>query len=233
MIKTEEMISVGWCDNGMVNGDFADGLLSVSLLAPHLGFPIMRTIRVHGNQIGRQRQKLLDFWYNELKTDWLFWIDSDIVLTPEIWKTLCSVADKEKYPLLTGVYFIAKEKEGSLPVIMPCIFSDVDQGFVKHCHPLPSNEIIKVDSAGMGLVMMHRDIVTKLKEKHGQDSYLFEEIKLEKDQFIGEDISFFRKCKEANIDLYAHTGIIAKHIKHFPFDKDYYNLFWGIGFEEE
>ena len=228
MIKPEEQITVGWCDNGLVSGDFTDGIVSISLIGPSLGFPIMKSLRVQGIQIARQRQKLIDFWYDELKTEWLFWLDSDIVLTPEIWKTMCSTADKEKYPLLTGIYFIAKEKDGSLPVILPCIFNDYNEYEVQHHHPLPENKILKVDSAGMGLVLMNRDVVTKLKEKYGKDNFLFEEKSSTHEKFVGEDIAFFRKCKDIGIDLYAHTGVIDKHIKSVAWDLDYYKLYWGM-----
>ncbi len=221
-----ESITIGWCDNGMVTGEFTDGLLSIGLVAPSLGFPILNTVRVNGNQIARQRQKMLDFWYNELETEWLFCVDSDIVLTPEIWTTMCSTADKEKYPMLTGIYFISKEKVGSLPVPLPCIFNDADDFYVSHIHPLPENQIIKIDCAGMGLVVMHRDVVKKLKEEYGDENFLFEESSAGNDNFVGEDIAFFRKCKKVGISLYAHTGVISKHVKQMSWDMDYYKLFW-------
>jgi hypothetical protein len=226
-MQNGETITVGWCDGGTTDGSFTEGLTSVILTAPFTNFPISSCIRVHGNQIARQRQSLMDNWYDKIKTDWLFWVDSDIFLTKDIWEKICSTADKEKKPMVSGVYFIAKETDGSLPVIMPCIFDDVDDFFVKHHHPLPENEVLKVDCAGMGLVIMHRDVVTKLRENYGEDAFMFAENNLTGEDFMGEDISFFRKCKKINIPLYANTGAIAKHIKRVPWDLDYYKLYWN------
>ena len=200
--------------------------MSVALSGAMNNFPILSCVRVQGNQIARQRQTLIDHWYNNLKTDWLFCIDSDIVLTLDIWKKICNAADKDVRPIVSGIYFIAKEDYGSLPVILPCIFDDVDEYLVKYHHPLPIDQILKVDCAGMGLIIIHRDVITMLRKEYGEDAPLFGENNMVGDKFIGEDIAFFRKCKKTNIPLYAHTGAIAKHIKRVAWDMDYYGLFW-------
>lgn len=228
MIKENETVSIGWCDNGTTDGKFTEGLLSVVLAGSGLGMPISTTIRVQGNQIARQRQHLLDHWYDNAKTDWLLWVDSDVVINPDIWKLLHNTADKETHPMVSGIYFISKSTNGSLPVPMPVIFDDVDEFTVRYHHPLPVNEVLKIDMAGMGLVLMHRDVVTKLREKYGTDISFFAENDQKNDKFVGEDISFFRKCKAIGIPLYAHTGAIAKHMKTMVWDYDFYSLYWSM-----
>jgi hypothetical protein len=227
MINKKEKICIAWCDNGTTEGKFTEGLLSVVLSEKLNKFPIDSFVRVQGNQIGRQRQVLIDHWYDDIKSDWLFWIDSDIVLTLDIWEKICTAADKNTHPMISGVYFIAKEEYGSLPVILPCIFDDIDEFSVKYHHPLPANQILKVDCAGMGLTIMHRSVITRLREEYGTEESLFSENNMVGDKFIGEDISFFRKCKKINIPLHAHTGAIAKHIKKMSWDLDYYGLLWN------
>jgi len=90
------------------------------------------------------------------------------------------------------------------------------------------NEVLKIDMAGMGLVIMHRSVVTKLREKYGTEVSFFAENDQKNDKFVGEDISFFRKCKALEIPLYAHTGAIAKHMKTTTWDYDYYSLYWSM-----
>lgn len=226
MIRPNETVAIGWCDNGTTDGKFTEGLMTVVLGGPSMGFPISKTVRVQGNQIARQRQTLLDYWYDNLETDWLVWVDSDIVLTQEIWHKLCTTVDKDTHPMVSGVYFIAKSEDGSLPVVLPCIFDDIDEHTIKYHHPLPVEQVIKVDCAGMGLIIMHRNVVTKLREKHGKESSFFGENNMLGDKFIGEDISFFRKCKAADIPLYSHTGAIARHMKRTTWDIDLYKLYW-------
>jgi hypothetical protein len=227
MIKKEETVSIGWCDNGTTDGKFTEGLLSITLSGFTNGMPIASSIRVQGNQIARQRQSLLDYWYDNIKTDWLLWVDSDIILTQDIWKLLYETADRDTRPMVSGVYFISKETDNNLPVLMPVIFDDIDEHTVKYHHPLPQNQILKIDMAGMGLVVMHRDVVTKLREEYGNDISFFAENTGKNDKFVGEDISFFRKCKAIKIPLYAHTGAIARHMKTTIWDMNLYALYWN------
>jgi hypothetical protein len=79
----------------------------------------------------------------------------------------------------------------------------------------------------MGLTVMHRDVVTKLRKEYGKENSFFAENNMVGDKFIGEDIAFFRKCKNIDIPLYAHTGAIAKHLKRVAWDLDYYKLYWN------
>ena len=230
--SSKETVALAWCDGGLVDGRFMDGLLLAIMNAPKLGMRIVNKIRVNGNQIGRQRQVLFDNWADVTKTDWLLWIDSDIVVTPDSLKLLWDSADKVFRPVVSGTYFVSKENEKSLMQPFPALFKE---GSNKHelqiIHPLPQNELIKVDSAGFGFLLMHKSIVPKLREVSPNYSLFAEEEGIG-DKYISEDIVFFRKLKSAGIDLYAHTGAVVQHMKRFSFDINYYNLYWN-GLQKE
>jgi GT2 family glycosyltransferase len=219
----KELITLGWCDPGNVDGKFAEGILATVLQNKDR---IANMIRANGNQIGRQREVLIDGWLENGSTDWLLWIDSDIVLNSDILNKLISIADKKDKPVVTGVYFISKQNEQTMMMPMPCIFMDGDQpNEMYYIHPLPDNEVMKIDIAGMGLVMMHRDAIKKLK-KQLNNGPLFAEIADVGNKFVSEDVVFFRHLKKAGIPVYAHTGARAQHIKRFSFDENYYNVYW-------
>jgi GT2 family glycosyltransferase len=223
VMNKNELITIGWCDPGTVDGKFAEGVMATALQNKD---KIVNMIRANGNQIGRQREVLIDGWYKNGNTDWLLWVDSDIVLTSDILNKLISIADKKEKPVVTGVYFISKENEQTMMMPMPCIFMDGEKANeMYYVHPLPENEVIKIDIAGMGLVMMHRDVVTKLK-KELNEGPLFAEVADVGDKFISEDVVFFRHLKNAGIPVYAHTGARAQHIKRFSFDENFYSVYW-------
>ena len=230
--SSKETVALAWCDGGMVDGRFMDGLLLATMNAPKIGMNIVNKIRVNGNQIGRQRQVLFDNWADVTKTDWLLWIDSDIVVTPDSLKLVWDSADKVSRPVVSGTYFVSKENERSLMQPFPALFKE---GSNKHelqiIHPLPKNELIKVDSAGFGFLLMHKSIVPKLREVSPNYS-LFAEEEGVGDKYISEDIVFFRKLKATGIDLYAHTGAVVQHMKRFSLDINYYNLYWN-GLQKE
>jgi hypothetical protein len=228
MIQPKETVAIGWCDNGMVDGKFTEGLMSAVITGAANKMPITTSMRVQGNQIGRQRQVLWDYWADNLKSDWLLWVDSDIVLTPEVMQKLWATADKHHRPVVSGVYFISKENEGTLMRPFPVLFNDVSEFQVQYVHPLPQNEVIKCDSAGFGLVLMHKSIIPTMREKFPNQSMFMETAGSSDDQFIGEDIIFFRKMKAAGIQLHAHTGALVKHMKRFSLDYDYYGMYWTM-----
>ena len=110
---------VCWCDNGTTDGKFTEGLMYTTLAA---GSPIKSAMRVQGNQIGRQRQNALDYWYDHTDFPWILWVDSDIVLTPEVLAKVWAEADPTTKPVVTGTYFVSKENEQSLMTPYPALF---------------------------------------------------------------------------------------------------------------
>jgi hypothetical protein len=74
---------------------------------------------------------------------------------------------------------------------------------------------------------MHKSVIKALHAKHGESDFLFAENNASGEQFIGEDIAFFRKVKSAGVPVYANTSALVKHMKRFSFDDNYYNLYWA------
>ena len=222
----QETVAIVWCDNGNVDGKFMHGVTDVILRS---GVQFSVTMRSQGNQIARQRQTVADYWYDKTDHEWLLWVDSDVVITPETFKLLWDNRDAKERPILTGVYFTTDNPEEPLMVPMPTIFKFVDNqdgGFgLERIHPLPENKLIKVDAAGMGYVLMHRSVIERIR-KELPDAQLFMEMG-RGTKFIGEDIYFFALCDKVGIPLYCHTGALAPHMKRFSFDEHYYKAFFG------
>ena len=222
--KANDRIMLCWCDGGSVDGKFAEGIV-YNLITQSI--PIASAMRVQGNQIGRQRQNALEFWYDKTDFDWILWIDSDIEVTKEALQTVWNAVDKDERPVVTGTYFISKENERSLMAPYPAVFNWVEGEDYKiaYVHPLPKDALIRVGSAGFGFVLMHRNAVTQMRKVHGAITY-FNETGVG-EQFVSEDINFFRLMGKAGVPLYTHTGATVKHMKRFALDIEYYKFFWN------
>jgi hypothetical protein len=230
--SSKETVALAWCDGGLVDGKFMEGMLLTMMNAPKIGMNIVSEIRVNGNQIGRQRQVLFDIWADDIKTDWILWVDSDIVLTPDSLKLIWNAADKISKPVVSGTYFVSKENERSLMQPFPALFKEgINKNELQIIHPLPQNQLIKVDSAGFGFLLMHKSIISKMR-KISPEYSLFAEEEGRGARYISEDIVFFTKLKEAGVELYAHTGAVVQHMKRFSLDVNYYNLYWN-GLQKE
>ena len=227
----QETVSIVWCDNGMVDGKFMQGITDVMLKS---GVTFSSTLRSQGNQIARQRQTVIDYWYEKSKSEWLLWVDSDVVISPETFRLLWDNKDAKERPLVSGVYFTTDNPEEPLMIPMPTVFNFTNKGDgtfgLSRVHPLPENQMIKADAAGFGFILMHRSIIKKVKAV-APDGQMFMEMG-RGTKFIGEDIFFFALCDKAEVPLYCHTGALAPHMKRFSFDEHYYNAFFGKPKEE-
>ena len=222
-----ETITFGLCDPGTIDANFMDGIFELVFWAKKNQINIDGRIRVNGNQIARQRQVVFDTWADGAKTDWLLWIDSDIVLTPEAFKLIWDVADKDTKPVVSGVYFISQDNEQSLMRPYPAIFKKGKSKYeLDLIHPLPKNEIMKIDAAGFGFLLMHKSIVPKIRKINPDYSVFAEEQGLG-EKFVSEDIAFFRNLAKTGTEVYSHTGAVVKHIKRFAYDYNYYSLYWS------
>jgi hypothetical protein len=218
-------LAIAWCDNGMVDGKFMQGVTDVMI---HSGVEVVTTLRSQGNQIARQRDKVINYWYEGNKADWILWVDSDVVISVDTFKLLWDNKDVTDRPILTGVYFTTDQPEESLMTPMPTLFNFVESNGnvgITRVHPLPKNKLMQVGAAGMGYVLMHRSVVDRIRALL-PDVPLFADIGHGKD-FMGEDIYFFALCDKADIPVYAHTGATVPHMKRFSFDEHYYDAFVG------
>lgn len=221
----EETLTIAWCDNGMVDGKFMQGVTDVML---HSGVKVATTLRSQGNQIGRQREIIVKAWYEQNKSDWILWVDSDVVISPDTFRKLWDKRDAVEKPLLTGVYFTTDTPEEPLMVPSPTVFEFVVNGNevgIKRLHPLPRDKFIQVGAAGMGFVLMHRSVITRILEVK-PNTPIFTEVGVNK-SFMGEDIFFFALCNEAEIPVWCDTSALVPHMKRFSFDVNYYDAFVG------
>jgi hypothetical protein len=229
---SKDSIALAWCDNGMVDGKFMQGVADVMLKS---GVKFDTSLRSGGNQIARQRQSLFDYWADKTTYEWILWIDSDVVISPEKFKLLWDNRDATERPLVTGVYFTTDNPEEPLMIPMPTVFSFTNKGDgtfgLARVHPLPKNQLIKVDAAGFGFLLMHRSVINKVRAVAPEGQVFMEMGRGTK--FIGEDIFFFALCDKAEVPIYCHTGATAPHMKRFSFDEHYYNAFFGAAQEEE
>jgi hypothetical protein len=221
----EETLTIAWCDNGMVDGKFMQGVTDVML---HSGVKVVTTLRSQGNQIGRQRETIVKAWYEQNKSDWILWVDSDVVISPETFLKLWDKRDAVDKPLLTGVYFTTDTPEEPLMVPSPTVFEFVVNGNeigIKRLHPLPKEKFLQVGAAGMGFVLMHRSVITRILEVK-PNTPIFTEVGVNK-SFMGEDIFFFALCNEAEVPVWCDTSALVPHMKRFSFDVNYYDAFVG------
>jgi hypothetical protein len=74
-----EQVTVGWIDNGTVDGSFAG---AITELLTSRQIPITSTFQFRGMNSGFDRQKFIDIWLKEFTEEWLLILDSNVVAYP-------------------------------------------------------------------------------------------------------------------------------------------------------
>jgi hypothetical protein len=214
-MEDNEKIAVGFAASGSVYADFAK---SVMQLLIHCPGKIKDVISSNGPYIVENRNRVVEEF---LKTemDWLLFFDTDIVTTIKDFNTLVKAADKEKYPVIGGKYFLPLG--GMIRVSGQHLVPDSklrDPGsWIENWQP---NEILdNLHSMGMGYVLIHRTVFEKIAEintKTPHPWFLVEYRPKPWRGWISEDIWFYEEVRKAGFNIALHTGVTSTHLGKLP-----------------
>jgi hypothetical protein len=193
-----ETISIIWIDGGTVSSLFVENLLETVLYSYGTENPVKTWVHCTGPQIHVNRENSIKTWEKE-KTDWLLFVDSDVLLTKDVFDCMRHSANYQTRPVMCGIY-IQTDMTPSIDVINPVT--------------LGKDEVVPILNSGFGLVLVHKSVIEKLRKKH-VSSPIFD-VSYQNGDWVGEDTSFFRKCQDLNIPLFANTKAVAGHVKAVP-----------------
>lgn len=156
-------------------------------------FPKIHDRLIHNRNI--LRQKALDEGY-----DYFLNIDQDVIPPKDIIQRML----KHRKKIVTGIYFNPWSKDGKTKLIatiwrnhptkegkMVAIKDEIIQG----------DNIIKIDSCGSGCLLIHKDVLQKIKFRY--------------DLNFGrgvDDVFFCLDAKKEGFQIYADTSIKCKHL---------------------
>jgi len=146
--------------------------------------------------------------------DYVLFVDSDMILPENILDSLINM----KKDISSALYFIR------LPPYKP-LAKIIKDGLFYNLDAVPLNQIIEVDSVGMGCVLIKREVFEKLIEK---DKKIFDtkEINVkDKTQLLSEDTFFCSKARELGFKIFLNTGLICKHEGKSFIDENLYNFY--------
>lgn len=213
-MKSQDKVAIGWLDPGQVDGMFA---LSVMNVYGERRSRIEGLLRVRaGGLLSRGRNELVAQFLEHTDSQWLLMLDADEQLGLDVFdKLIATVHDKER-PIVAGLYFGAWP--GDLyPTAMPLIFRRVaDSTRFLPVTDYPADEVIEIDSAGTGCLMVHRSVFEAFQSQatphEGKTWCWFRDMPVNGDWF-SEDHYFCARAQELGYRLHAHTGAVLPHHK--------------------
>ncbi len=146
--------------------------------------------------------------------DYIFWLDSDMVIKPDTLVRMMDTLQKNDYDILSGLYF------RRVPPYSPVLFKKLEMDGASCIHEefdtLP-DEIFEVAGCGFGCVLMRTDVFLDVQSKHGA---MFAPIGSN-----GEDVSFCMRARECGFKIYCDPSVICGHVGYSVVDDQFFKVF--------
>ena len=143
--------------------------------------------------------------------DYMLWIDQDMVFEENDFKRLVESAVANPNDIVAG-YYVSKH---AAPKAVA--FLKTGQGF-EPLKAVPENQLIQVDSTGMGFMIVPTSALHSMVREHGLESV----VNLKDRQTgieMGEDFLFCTLAKRKGHDVLLHTGIALGHAGAIAFPR--------------
>lgn len=159
------------------------------------------------NQIVRQARIL--------KADWILQLDTDQSFEPELLRILMSTADKDKSPIIAGLYTnIGNISNDGKFEIVDCIYGEAPNGQYR-CLSIPNKlQPFEIDAAGSGVLLTHISVFDKIESPwFWLGEFVNEDGSV---QLMNEDIQFCRMAKQAGYKIFCNPMASVVHWKTIP-----------------
>ena len=146
--------------------------------------------------------------------DYVLWLDSDMIFSPDTFKRLLKHMDK--YDIVSGLYY-----RRVMPYT-PVVFDDLtidDKGchWTDYADKEVPKEVFEVGGCGFGCVFMKADVFMDVQARFGN---MFAPI-----GNVGEDLSFCWRARECGFRIYCDPTITLGHVGHTVITRDFYETY--------
>lgn len=141
--------------------------------------------------------------------DYILWIDSDMVFTPEDVTKLMQ-ADKD---IISGVYSM-----GSKGHEREAVAGFLKGGRVRLDQLTSMDSVTEIDYAGLGFLMVKKGVFESMEYPWFNKVYV--NSKDGKIMYAGNDFSFCLRAKTLGWKVYLHTDVILGHQKNYVLEVD-------------
>jgi hypothetical protein len=218
-MKSNEKVVIGWIDGGQIMGGFAAYLAQILL---HRSDRIEAVIAASSPYLSDNRNSLVRTFLDQTDAEWLVSLDTDICVELESFDELLNAADKDKHPIVGGMYFLPMST--GIQVSASCW--DLNNpgkyewlaDFVKEVNTEGLHAI------GLGYAVIHRSIFEKVAAQYPDNPkpWFQDEYRPLLENWVSDDINFFDKVHalDEDINVTLCTKATSAHLKYFRLTED-------------
>ena len=208
-MNSDEKISIGWVSGAQIYNKFARGIIEIVR-----NFPIYDVISVTSPNVAFNRHHLAKHF---LTTDsqWLFMVDTDLVINPIDFQKLIQAADWQKYPILSGKYFLYFSND-TPPFHLSCNVIN-EEGKSVWLVDYPQDTLVPISGAAGGYMLIHRSVFEKiLADNPTAAQPWFKSYIKDNGDLCPEDTYFSEQVNKSGFQMYVHTGANSEHLGKMP-----------------
>lgn len=171
-----------------------------------IGFEVGSLVYNARNNLARQAIKA--------EADWVLWLDSDMVFSPDFLQRMLKVCTENDIDFLTALCFRRK------PPFTPTLFDrleKVDKGASYTALMSVPDGRFKVGGCGFAGVLLSTDVLLSVASKFGR---MFDPI----DGF-GEDLSFCWRARQCGYDIWCDSDIEMGHVGQTIVTRAYFEAY--------
>jgi len=228
------MITLAWSDYGIVQGEFCISIARSIKKDSQERNLISEVFALPCSAVALARNIIFRDFLEKSTSPWLLMVDGDTIWSVEDIYKLYDIATKNDIKILSGTYFIKIDcAEGCLHTV-PALFSSEDLEGKKHhifveIENQLDKETIEVEWAGLGALLIHRDVLEQTKQIGTADNFPYWCAETSIDgYFAGEDHYFFKNIKDQGHKVYATPQVIVGHVKKQVLNLKSYKEEYGL-----
>lgn len=197
-------VIVAWMDDGELDGVFAESLLALVTVGT-LNRVVTGWFRYETGPVLDLARNQVTEQFLRTEGDWLLFVDSDMIFTPDLVDRLLAVADPVERPVVVPVCYGMVKKYG----VFPTVFRHIDGQFaIWFDHP--TDQPFQVDACGAGCLLIHRSVFERTRGMVGR---WWDHLLIAGDKPLGEDLAFCVRLGMAGIPIFADPSLDVKHLK--------------------
>lgn len=171
-----------------------------------------RIARYSSANITNARNGLARSFLDDTAAEWLLILDADMEFKPDLIDRLVDAAVEHGAPIVGGLCFGIADGE-----MFPTLYQMVQEPDDEFPHMVryndfPTDEMFEVTATGAACLLVHRDVLTAMRDKYPEPYPWFQETVLGTGP-MGEDVTFCVRARLLGYPVFVHTGIEVGHAK--------------------
>lgn len=150
----------------------------------------------------------------KMEADYVFWLDSDMVFTPDTLVRMFKTLKEKDLDILTGLYF--RRVAPYSPVLFDKMDIQEEKADYSEFDAIPE-ELFEVGACGFGCVLMKTDVFFDVQSKFGN---MFAPIGNN-----GEDVAFCWRARECGYKVFCDPNIVCGHVGYSVVDDAFFRAF--------